>query len=162
MNEPPIHADFEKSSWHDCRIWSIEFLVGDSDEDDWTSDLAFGIDYIVEWICGAEGGTKFRVAPARLVFHGVTDPTIKLDWGSSGFQVAPCDLTIDRIARGPVRDQKVYLHRCYYHWTVELHPPVCGSIEFGAVDFSQSLLAEPIVSDRQYFSLRERSRLTGR
>lgn len=162
MNEPATPPDFEECSWHDCHIWNIEFLVGDPDEGDWTSDLVFGIDYIVEWLCGTGGGVEFRIAPARLVFHGVTDPIIRLDWGSRGFQVAPHHLSINRIAREPVREQKVHLDRAYYHWTIELHPPMRGSIEFGAVDFSQVLLAEPVVSERQYLSLRERNRLNPR
>ena len=37
-----------------------------------------------------------------------------------------------------------------------------GEIAFGAVGFTQTLLAEPILTDKQHLSLRERSRLTRR
>jgi hypothetical protein len=53
---------------------------------DWTSDLALDIDCIVEWICGVGGGGQCRVAPATLVFHGVTDLKIDIDWGRSVFK----------------------------------------------------------------------------
>jgi len=53
-------ADFERLSWHDCHVWGIEFRVGTPDENDWTSDLAFDIDYIVEWVSGSDGRVRFR------------------------------------------------------------------------------------------------------
>src|SRR4030095_8811290 len=67
-------VDFERLSWHDCHIWRLDFLAGDSDEGDWTSDLLLGVDFIVEWLCGVDGSTKFKIAPATLAFHGVDRP----------------------------------------------------------------------------------------
>src|SRR6266436_7316514 len=67
-------ADFEHVSWHDCHFWGLDLRVGDPDEDDWTSNLVLDIDFITDWICPVEGGGQFRVAPATLAFHGVTDP----------------------------------------------------------------------------------------
>jgi hypothetical protein len=75
--------------------------VGDRDERDWTSELVLDLDFIVDWMCGVAGGGQFRVAPATLAFHGVTDPRIRIDWGDSGFQVAPHAVSIDRIERDP-------------------------------------------------------------
>ena len=87
---PPAHTDaqFDQLSWHDCLIWRVDFQVGDTDEDDWTSDLVFGLDFITEWLCGTDRQVRFRVAPAWLTFHGVTDPTIAVDWGDTGHQTA--------------------------------------------------------------------------
>jgi len=149
-------ADFERLSWHDCHIWAIEFGVGDPDRGDWTSDLIFDIDFIAEWLCGVGGGAQFRVAPATLVFHGVTDPRISIDWGSSGFQTALHGVSIDRIERDRVRDQKVYLDRPYYSWRIRLNWPKDGAMTFGAVGFTQTQLAEPLLIDRQHLTLRER------
>jgi len=81
-------VDFDRLSWHDCQIWGLEFRAGEPDEGDWSSDLVLDIDFITEWLCGVTGGAQFRVAPATLAFHGVTDPRIGIDWGNSGFQVA--------------------------------------------------------------------------
>ena len=162
MGDVWTETDFDRMSWHDCHVWGLEFRTGNPDDDDWTSDVVLGIDYIVEWLCGVDRSARFRVAPARLVFHGVTDLSVAVDWGRSGFQIAPTEVFINRLARAAVADQKVYLDRPYYHWVLEFSALTKGSIEFGAVGFTQTLLAEPIVSDRQYLTLRERNGLTGR
>jgi hypothetical protein len=149
-------AEFERLSWHDCYIWGVEFGVGDAATDDWTSDLILDIDFIVEWLCGVGRNAQFRVAPATLTFHGVTDPRISVDWGSSGFQTALHGVSIDRIERGRVANQKVFLDRPYYSWRIVLNWPKDGFITFGAVDFTQTLLAEPVLTERQHLTLRER------
>ena|GEM_PF-401301 len=155
-------ADFDHLSWHDCSIWAIELRAGNPDEGDWTSDLALDIDFILEWICGAEGrGGKFRIAPASLIFHGVTDPRINIDWGASGFQVSLHPVSIDNIEREPIQNQKVYLDRSYYSWRIHLNWPDGGEIAFGAVGFTQTLFAEPILTENQYLSLNERNHLKG-
>jgi hypothetical protein len=155
-------ADFDRLSWHDCHIWAIELRAGDPDKQDWTSDLALDIDFIVEWICAVDGRAQFRVAPATLVFHGVTDPRIDINWGSSGFRVALHPVSIGRVERKPVQDQKVYLDRPYYDWTIHLNWPDGGEIAFGAVGFTQTLRAEPVSTENQCLSRSERTRLASR
>jgi hypothetical protein len=153
-------ADFERLSWHDCHIWRIDFVVGDPDEGDWTSDLLLGIDFIVEWLCGVDGRATFMIAPATLVFHGVTDPRIAIDWGRTGLQAAIHLPSIDRIERELMSDRKVYLDRPYYAWRIALNWPAGGELAFGAVGFSQTLLAAPVLCEQQTLSLRARTRLT--
>ncbi|HEX5442730.1 MAG TPA: hypothetical protein VFW87_02825, partial [Pirellulales bacterium] len=70
--------DFDQYCWHDCRIWGIEFLVGEPELGDWTSDLRLDIDYLCQWLCDA-GPCQFRVAPAFLVFHEVMNLTIAIE-----------------------------------------------------------------------------------
>jgi hypothetical protein len=157
-------ADFDRLSWHDCHIWGIDLRPGDPDAGDWTSDLVLDIDFIVDWVCGAapDAPMQFRVAPATLVFHGVTDPRIAIDWGRSGHQIALHAASIDGIDRERVAEQKVYLDRPYYSWTVRLNWPSGGEIAFGAVDFTQTLLAEPVLKDQQCLTRAERMKLAGR
>ena len=147
-------ADFERLSWHDCHIWGIELRVGDPDEGDWTGDLALDFDFIVEWVRRGQ----YRVAPATLVFHGVTDPRIDIDWGRSGFQVALHTVTIDSIERERIQDQKVHLDRPYYSWRIRLNWPAGGEIALGAVGFTQTLRAEPVFSETECLSWTERNR----
>ncbi len=154
-------ADFDHLSWHDCHIWGVELRAGDPDNGDWTSELAFDLDFIVEWICSVGGKAQFRVAPATLVFRGVTDPRIDINWGRSGFQASLHPASIDNVERELVRDQKVYLDRPYYSWRIRLNWPDSSEIAFGAVGFIQTLRAEPVVTDKQCLSLKERSRPTG-
>ena len=111
--ESSAGADFDTFRWHDCSIWAFEFRVGDSSENDWTSDLALDIDYIIEWIPDSGGSARFRVAPAALVFHGVNDPKIDVTWTQSGFQVALRPLSIARVQRKLIPDAKVYMYREY-------------------------------------------------
>jgi len=155
-------AEFEDLSWHDCTLWGLAFHPPDPETGDWTRDLVLDIDFIVEWLCGVGGPTRFRVAPAALVFHGITDLRIAVDWGRSGFQVALHEASIDRIEREAITDQKVYLDRPYYRWTIRLNWPKGGELCFGAVGFTQTLLAEPVVTEAQRLAPSERRRLTGR
>jgi hypothetical protein len=161
---PSVHteADFDSLSWHDCNLWRLDFVVGDPDVGDGTTDLALGIDFIVEWLRATDRSTRFRIAPATLVFHGVTDPRIAIAWGSSDHRVAIHQVSISRIVRERVQDQKVFLDRPYYSWRIETNWPAGGEITFGAVGFTQTLLAEPILCDKQRLSREERDRLTGR
>jgi len=153
------HTDFDDLSWHDCHVWAIALRPGDPDEGDWTSDLALDIDFIAEWICGTDGGMQFRVAPATLVFHGVTDPKIDIDCGPAASQVAVHPFSIGDIERELVENQRVYLDRPYYRWTIRLNWPDGGEITFGALGFTQTLRAEPVVTATQCLSLRQRTRL---
>jgi hypothetical protein len=159
---PPDDDDFASRSWHDCAILGLELRVGEPEAGDWTSDLALDIDYIAEWLCGVDGRARFRVAPATLVFHGVTDLRIAIDWGDSGHRVALHEATIDRIERDRVVEQKVFLDRPYYRWRIALSWPRGGEIGFGAVGFTQTLRAEPVLTDRQRLPAGARSGGPGR
>jgi len=155
-------ADFEQMSWHDCRLWKIEFEIGDFDEDDWTADLSIGLDYILGGVCGIDVEYAVTVAPAALVFHSVTDPKIAIDWGNSNHQVTIHDVIMGEIRRSPVEKQYVHLDKPYYHWTIEIVWPEGGTITFGALGYTQTLLAEPVTQAKSYFSLSERKRLLTR
>jgi hypothetical protein len=144
-------ADFDTLSWHDCHVWGLALRPGDPDTGDWRSDLILDIDYILEWLCGVDGVTRFRVAPADLAFHGVTDLEIHLDWDAGG-QVALHPLSIHGIERAIVSNQKVYLDRPYYRWTVGLNWPQGAAIRFGAVGFTLTLRDEPVVTESQSLS----------
>ena len=50
------------------------------------SELVLDIDFITEWICGVDKRPAFRVAAATLRFHGVTDPSVRLDRRPSSAQ----------------------------------------------------------------------------
>jgi len=157
---PYTESGFDQLSWHDCHIWGFELCAGDADEGDWTSDLVLDIDFIVEWLCGVTGGAQFRVAPATLVFHGITDLRVTINWGDSGFRTALHPVSIDRIEREVVENQKIHLDRPYYSWRILLNWPQDGVITFGAVGFTQTLRSEAVLKDQQKLSRRERGRLT--
>jgi len=152
-------ANFERLSWHDCHIWAIDFRTRGPGDEDWTSDLVFDIDFIVEWICGVDGTAQFLVAPAALAFHGVTDANIAMNWGASGHQTALHPVSIGRVEREQIQNRKVFLDRPYYSWKIFLNWPNGSEISFGAVGFTQTLLSEPVLTSEQSLSRRQRDEL---
>jgi hypothetical protein len=145
-------ADFERLSWHDNHIYGLHLQVGDIERGDWRSELVLDIDHIVAWVKGGVRGVQFRVAPATLTFHHVTDLRLDLDWGDSGFQVNINEASIEGITRAQVPDQKICLDRPYYRWVIATNLPRGGKIVFGASGFTQSLRAEPVLQDEQKLS----------
>src|SRR6267378_4360789 len=109
MTTTHTETDFDRLSWHDCHLWAIRFDVGDPDEDDCTSDLVLDLDFIVEWLRPSADRFAFRVAPATLIFQGVTDPHVEINWTKTGFQGALHPVSIGGISRERVQEQKVYL-----------------------------------------------------
>jgi hypothetical protein len=151
-------VDYEKLSWHDCHIWGFELRAGDPGAGDWTSEIAFDIDYIVQWVRGDGGGFQFRLAPATLVFHGVTDPKVDINWGRAGHQAAVQPASIGSLEREPHAQQRVYLDRPYFRWTIQLNWPAPSEIAFGAIGFTQTLRGAPVLRDEQCLSWNERSK----
>jgi hypothetical protein len=145
-------ADFDRLTLHDDTIHGLGLATGDPDRGLWQADLVLDIDHIVEWVCGADKRPRFRVAPATLAFHDVTDLALAVDWGSSGHQVALHPMAIDRLKRERVSEQKICLDRPYYRWTIALNWPKGGSIAFGASGFALTLRAPPVLSDEQQLS----------
>ncbi len=150
---------FEDFCWHDDLIYGFSLRLGDPAANDWNSEFVLDIDHIVEWVRGAEG-MQFRVAPATLVFRGVSDLRIDIDWGMRGCQVAPWLPSIGQIEREAVQEQKIYLDRPYFLWRIVLNSPAGASVSFGAVDFEMTLRREPLLVHEQRLpaSLRDAGR----
>jgi hypothetical protein len=157
MGPPPTPDDFERLSWQDCHIWRIEFRTGDPAENDWTSDLILGIDYIVDWTRGTDQQRTFRIAPALLVFHDVTAPRVGVDWGANGESAPVHDAVIHTIERA--LDEEAGLAVPYYRWLIRLTLPPGGELSFRATGFTQTLLCEPVHSTLRSLSTRRRSSL---
>jgi hypothetical protein len=130
--------------WHDNVVYGLSFDRGEPDAGVWRSDLVLDIDYIVEWVCGASGEFRFRVAPATLSFHDVTDLAIAVDQGDSGGRNALFEWSIDRVERQPLERPMDY-----WRWTIHLHSPPGGSIAFCASGFTQTETAQAILVDEQ-------------
>ena len=146
-------------SWHDNLIYGLRIDPPDPDREDWQSDLVFDIDYIVEWICGTQGGFSFRVAPATLVFHDVTDLSIAVDFGGRDYPQTLNELSIASITRQPIRRKGGADTRPYFRWTMALNLPPDGEIAFGASGYTQTLRAEPTLHDQQRLPAGDRPHL---
>jgi hypothetical protein len=152
METACTEAAFERLSWHDNHVYGLYLSLGDVARGDWRSDLILDIDHIVEWVCGVDGRARFRVAPATLTFHHVTDLRLDVAWASTGFQVGLHPISIGTIERALVEDQKICFDRPYYAWRIEANWPQGGAISFGASGFTQVLRAEPVLMNEQWLS----------
>jgi hypothetical protein len=149
MSEAVSEPEFDDLSWHDNIVYAVRFDLGDASQGDWRRDLIFDIDYIAEWVGGGDRGARFRVAPANLTFHEVTDLRIGVDFGESDGRMAINELSIADILRAPIDDEVRFPDRDYYRWRIELNVPQDGEIVFGARGFTQTLRAEPLLLDEQ-------------
>ena len=124
-------ADFERLAGTTARSGAWSSIRRIPDAGDWTCDLVLDIDFIVEWLCdvGGPGRIQFRVAPATLRFHTVSDLRIAIAWGSTGVPLH--EASIDRIERepGPSASGPRPTHR----WRIAFNWPRAGEIAFDAV-----------------------------
>ena len=130
--------------------------VGDCARGDWHADLVPDIDHVVEWLCGEGRPIRFRVAPATLTFHDVTDLRIAIDCGDSGGRIALHAFSIDAITRERILDQKICFDRPYYRWRIALNSTPGGALTFGGSGFTQVLRAEPVLLGQQQLSPADR------
>ncbi len=133
-------------NFHDCKIHGVYFNV-----DGGNSDIVFDIDYICEWDCA---GSQFKVAPALLTFHDVTDFKWLLDWGKSGYCRAVMNPLIEMIERESA-ETNMRLPE-YYKWIIKTLGDD-SDISFGASGFSFKLTKQPVFVAKQYLSKEERN-----
>ena len=133
-------ADFDKLSWHDNAIHGFSFREGPEA----VGDLVLDIDFILEWLCDRSSGScDFRVAPATLTFHEVSDLVLSLDYVTT--TAALCAPSIGEITRQELIYPNDYKS---FAWTISINWP-SGSICFHASGFTQVLRAEAIVASEQ-------------
>ena len=159
MAQPVSSPGLDGMSWHDNALYGVRLDVGDYAHGDWHADLVLDIDHIVEWLCGEGRQVRFRVAPAILTFHDVTDLQIAIDCGDSGGRIALHPLSIDAITRERIQDQKICFDRPYYRWRIAFNWPRGGALGFGASGFSQILRAAPVLVGQQRLPRADRTPL---
>ncbi|MDA1325887.1 MAG: hypothetical protein O3C34_14215 [Proteobacteria bacterium] len=133
-------------SFHDNLIYGLHLATPDPDASLWRSDLVLDIDHIVDWICGTDGGAQFRVAPATLIFHDVTDLKMSIDFDGSDHRQTLNELSIADITTQPASASGA---GDYFHWRIALNLPQGGEIAFGASGYTLTLRANPVLLDEQ-------------
>ena len=149
----------DKVSFHDNIIYAFHLRAPDPDNGDWTSDLILDIDHIVEWVCGADGRAKFRIAPATLTFHDVTDLSMRVDSAGGGYPVTLNALSIAAIEREPIAREGAAGKVPYWRWRIALNLPHGGEIAFGASAVTLLPRAAPVLCDEQHLPTKERPHL---
>jgi len=146
-------ADFEELSWHDCAVHGLSILKGDDEYG--SGELVLDLDFIVEWLRVGEGQLRFRVAPATLTFHDVSELKIAIDY--QGAAMTP--LSLHGIERGIVEQPGA---TSFQGWRLELNWPFNSSITFGGSGFTQVLRREPLLIDGQQLTVAQRTRPAAR
>jgi hypothetical protein len=142
---------FDQLSWHDNLVHGLRWEIGDPDRNEWHSRLILDIDHILEWVCGTDSRPQFKMAPATLTFENGTDLSIQIPDRGHGTQVSFSPLSIDRIERERISDQRICLDRPYWRWAIRFNDPQGGLISFGATGFHQRLRADPVLTDQQWY-----------
>lgn len=118
--------DFDIMGWHDSKIHALAFVPEDF-------EIAFDIDYILQWIHPKPNETyfKFWVAPATLVFENVRDVEFDIESYNG-------DLVIDDVRReepGKPLNAQFIGKDVDWLWVIECRQARLG---FGQLDLSSS------------------------
>lgn len=134
-------ADFDHMGWHDNKIHAIAF--GQEEQ-----ELLFDIDYIFKWVDPKEGEQFYRfwLAPCTLVFSQVHQVRLNSDTGSMYDFGIPI-LELER--------RQIQLRQKHQTWEWSL---LCltGSIHFQACGYHQYVRAQPLFSEDQSLTVRDR------
>lgn len=143
--------DYSPNAWHDNHIHGFSIREGEYG----AGSLVLDIDHITEWLPPKDGFFSFKLAPAYLVFHEISDLVIAIDY--AGLPAAIQPLSIGKIERQEVVHENGFT---YLQWRIEINWPR-GEIAFKGVGFSLELRAEPVESSSQVFSAEERAAMLG-
>jgi len=140
------HHQFDEMSWHDNHVHALRIVEGSYG----AGQLILDIDYILEWVNGADGKFHFRVLPATLTFTDVTNLRVALDYATPTAGLGP--FAIHAIERRLERRERYEAQI----WKIRINWPV-GEISFEASGFEQRGRREPILTDGQFLSHEARS-----
>jgi hypothetical protein len=145
-----VSDDFERYSWHDNAVHGIRIVEG---ADGCGGEVILDIDFIVEWLPpdGGDHAFRFRIAPADLTFHDVTELVIAVDYASSAAALQP--MTIHEIHREVVTYPNGHSS---FAWKIEINWPRHSFISFRSSGFLQVPRMQPITSGAQYLSPAQR------
>ena len=133
-------ADFPRMGWHDASIHAMAALPE-------TFELAFDLDYIVEWVQPVPPNPyfKFWVAPATLIFTNVADVQYQI--------ASPLgEFTLQDIQR---RDPQPTPNGALLHWLWVLAGNE-GSVQLRATGYQQVFRRTPLLVPRQALTSAER------
>lgn len=135
--------DLEQVGFHDCRVSGVRWDAGGF-------EVAFDLDYIVEWVqpTDSQRGYRFWISPAELRFSDVDDLRIELAW---------IGLTLDCSIQDLHRREKRATPngKTQWRWELELAAPQ-GAIVFWATDFELKIQGPPTLSATQELCRRDR------
>ena len=139
-------ADYDEMSWHNNHVHGLAIRAGEHG----TGELALDLDYILEWLPSGNL-ISFRIAPATLVFHEVSNLNLALDYLQPLAAITP--FSLGNISRQPHVFPNGY---STFRWEVAINWPE-GFITFLAAGFEQTLRGEPCLTSNQWLTPEERA-----
>ena len=139
--------DYEQMGWHDCNIYGLIFQ--NDNNNNFTTDLVFDIDYIFEWVHPIPPKTNFSfwVSPCTLKFENAY--ALKMDIDRRGGMTDMLE-----IADLHLIEKKQEANSWIYKWEIELQE---GKITFESTGFKQIIRQKPILTESQVLTLEERN-----
>ena len=139
--------DFESMGWHDVHVHALRIEQGEHG----SGALVLDIDFILEWHKD-KSCFSFRVAPATLRFHDITELRIALDYATP--TAGMCPFSLGGITRELVTYATGYQT---FRWVLSVNWPQ-GQITFNGPGFTQELAGPEVVSSNQSLSPAHRKR----
>lgn len=143
---------FDTYQFHDNLLHGVSFLV-----ENFRSELHLDIDHILQWPnCQHETNDTqlFTVSRGLLRFFDVTDLSITIDSGDSGYTTAVSGVCIDVIERESI--STTLRLPTYYKWKVIMSDGV-SVISFGSSSMSVELIGPALSVPRQFLMEDERN-----
>ena len=143
---------YDVYQFHDSLLHGISFFV-----EDFQSELRLDIDHILQWPnCPSEADETllFTVSKALLTFFDVTDLSINIDWGESGYTTAVSGVYIDMIERVSIPTSLRL--PAYYKWNI-VFDDNHSFISFGSSSMAFELIGSGLTVPRQFLLAAERN-----
>lgn len=126
---------FDEMSWHDNHVHALRVVEGLHG----AGELQLDLDYILEWVQCEGDSCEFKIVPATLIFKGVTNLRVSLDYATPTAALGP--FSIHAIERRTERRERYEAQL----WKIVVNWPV-GEISFEADGFEQRATGEPVLS----------------
>ena len=140
------HDDFEEMGWHDASIYGLNIQ---KNEDSWSANLLFDIDYIFKWVHPVPPAQTFTfwVAPCTLIFGECFD--LQIDFKTNGGYLDLMEIA-DLYLKSKIKQEK---NRFVYEWAIELQQ---GQIHLKSYGLEQIVRQQPVHVNEQVLSLNKR------
>jgi hypothetical protein len=147
-----ISQPFDAYQFHDNLVHGLSFLV-----ENFRSELHLDLDYILQWpncLDASNKGQLFAVSKSLLKFYDVTDLSVNIDWGDSGYTTAVSGICIDMVERVSIPTTLRFPD--YYKWEITMSDGR-SLISFGSSSMTFELIGNTLSVPRQFLLDGERN-----
>lgn len=144
----------DEYQFHDCFVHGVYFDINPGGI---KSELHLDIDYIMQWLnCTENEDAIFVVSKAVLKFHDVTDLSINIEWGKTGYTSSVSGSCVINYIKSEKIENGLRFEN-YYKCEI-LTQSESSKILFGTSGMSLEMKGIPVkVVNRQYLTETERN-----